>query len=49
MGSSDLPPFPAPEGKCWVFCMSFRHWRSGEQVYRKNGRPFAFLVRKQRK
>lgn len=28
-----------------VFCKSFRHWRTGKRVYRKDGKPFAFWVR----
>lgn len=36
---------PAPPGFRWVFCKCFRHYRTGELVYRKNGEYFAFLVR----
>jgi len=28
-----------------VFCMSFRHWRSGKTVTRPCGRPFCFHIR----
>lgn len=38
-------PFPAPPGFRWVFCPSFRHWRSGKIVYPKRARYFRFLVR----
>ncbi|PPU38486.1 hypothetical protein XaplCFBP3123_18715 [Xanthomonas arboricola pv. populi] len=41
-----VPPFPAPPGFVWVFCASFRHYRTGKQVFRKNGKCFAFLVRR---
>lgn len=41
-----VPPFPAPPGFAWVFCASFRHYRTGKQVFRKNGKCFAFLVRR---
>ena len=40
------PPFPAPPGFAWVFCASFKHYRTGKQVFRKNGKCFAFLVRR---
>lgn len=36
---------PAPKGYRWVFCRSFKHWRTGKPVYRKDGKCFAFLVR----
>jgi hypothetical protein len=36
----------APKGMQWVFCREFRHWRSGQMVRRKNGKCFAFLVRR---
>jgi len=39
------PPFTAPPGYRWIFFMSFRHYITGEIVRRKNGRPFAILVR----
>lgn len=28
-----------------IFCRSFRHYRTGKQVYRKDGGMFAFWVR----
>jgi hypothetical protein len=28
-----------------VICMSYRHYKSGKIVRRKDGRPFAFWVR----
>lgn len=34
-----------PPGFRWVICRYFRHWRSGKNVYRKNGGVFRFLVR----
>lgn len=40
------PPFPAPPGFAWVFCASFKHYRTGKQVFPKNGKCFAFLVRR---
>lgn len=40
-----MAPFEAPPGFSWVFCKSFRHYRTGKQVYRKNGGYFCFLVR----
>lgn len=38
---------PAPPGCRWVFCASFRHWRSGKILYARDyGREaWAFLVR----
>lgn len=36
---------PAPPGYRWVYCKSFKHWRTGKPVYRRNGGSFAFLVR----
>lgn len=42
---SSAPPFPAPPGYVWVFCTSFKHYRTGKQVFRKDGKCFAFLVR----
>ncbi len=39
------PPFPAPAGYRWVFCKSFKHWRSGKDVYPKTAECFCFLVR----
>jgi hypothetical protein len=32
-----------------VRCYQVRHWRSGKLVKRKDGKPFAFLVRDRRK
>ena len=40
-----VPPFPAPAGFRWVFCAYFRHWRTGQIVYPKKVKAFAFLVR----
>lgn len=37
--------FQAPPGFRWVFCKCFKHWRSGELVYRKDGGFFRFLVK----
>jgi hypothetical protein len=37
--------FQAPPGYHWVFCLCFKHWRSGQMVYRKNGGYFRFLVK----
>lgn len=43
------PPKPhmkkAPPGYRWIFCERFKHWRTGQYVYRKNGGVFCFLVR----
>jgi 3-methyladenine DNA glycosylase Mpg len=39
------PPFPAPAGMKWIYFMYFRHWISKEIIRRKNGKPFAVLVR----
>ena len=39
-----MAPYEAPPGFSWVFCKSFRHYRTGKQVYRKNGGYFCFLV-----
>lgn len=36
---------PAPPGFRWVYCTSFRHWRTGKPVYPKKSRYFRFLVR----
>lgn len=41
-----MEPFIAPPGYAWVFCMSFRHYITGKPVFRKDGKPFAFLVRR---
>lgn len=41
-------PFPAPPGYRWVFCRSYRHWRTGKQVYPKRAEYFRFLVRVKR-
>jgi hypothetical protein len=41
-----MEPFPAPPGYAWIFCKSFRHYRTGKPVYRKNGGSFCFLVRR---
>jgi hypothetical protein len=41
-----IPPYPAPVGKRWVFCAYFKHWRSGQLVYPKKAKAFAFLVRR---
>lgn len=38
-------PFPAPAGYRWIFCKSFKHWRSGKTVYPKKSDCFCFLVR----
>ena len=34
-----------PPGYRAVFCMTFKHWRTGEEVRRKDGRPFCFFVK----
>ena len=34
-----------PPGLRAVFCKSFRHWRSGKQVFRKDGGYFCFFVK----
>lgn len=44
-----MSPFDAPPGFTWVFCKSFKHYRTGKDVFRKDGKPFAFLVRRKRK
>jgi hypothetical protein len=36
----------APPGYRAVFCMSFKHWRSGKDVFRKDGRPFCFFAKR---
>lgn len=41
-------PFPAPAGYKWIFCKSFKHWRSGKTVYPKKSDSFCFLVRKKK-
>lgn len=38
-------PFPAPAGYRWVFCKSFKHWRSGKDVFPKKSDSFCFLVK----
>ncbi len=45
------PPFEAPTGFRWVFCKSFRHWRSGKVLNAEDyGRKaWCFLVRAKRK
>ena len=35
----------ARAGYRWIFCKCFKHWRTGELVYRKNGGFFRFLVK----
>lgn len=35
-----------PPGYRWVFCKSFKHWRTGRPVFRRNGGYFRFLVRR---
>lgn len=40
-----MSPFVAPPGFMWIFRMSFKHHITGKQVFRKDGKPFAFLVR----
>lgn len=40
-----LYPFPAPPGYRWVFTPYFRHYRTGQLVYRKDGKCFCFLVK----
>jgi hypothetical protein len=42
-------PFPAPPGYCWIFCPSYKHYRTGKQVYPKKAKFFRFLVRRKRK
>jgi hypothetical protein len=37
-----------PPGYVIVFTMCFRHWRSGKLVYRKDGRPFCFFVKRRK-
>ena len=37
---------PTPAGDQWVYCMSFVHYITKQRVTRKDGRPFAFRVRK---
>jgi len=44
-----MVPFEAPPGFAWVFCKSFRHYRTGKPVFRKNGGYFRFLVRRRKK
>lgn len=34
-----------PPGFHWVFCKCFKHWRTGELVYRKDGGFFRFLAK----
>ena len=40
-----MDDFQAPPGYRVVYCLCFKHWRSGQLVYRKNGGYFRFLVR----
>ncbi len=47
--SDHKPPFTAPAGRRWVFCMYFVHYRTKQRVYRKDGRPFCFLVWERRR
>jgi hypothetical protein len=42
---STMGDFQAPPGFHWVFCLCFKHWRSGQLVYRKDGGYFRFLVK----
>ena len=39
----------APPGFRWVRCWEVRHWRTGRLMRRKDGKPFAFLVRARRR
>jgi hypothetical protein len=41
------PPFPAPRGFRWIFCASYKHWRSGKILHAKDygKKAWAFLVR----
>ena len=43
-----MPPNhkPAPAGFRWVFCHRVWHVRKGAYITRKDGKPFAFLVRR---
>lgn len=41
----NTPPFPAPAGFRWVFTKSFRHYRTGKQVYPRAAECFCFLVK----
>jgi len=34
-----------PPGYRAVFSMTFKHWRTGKEVRRKDGRPFCFFVK----
>lgn len=34
-----------PPGFKALFCMSFKYWRSGKEVRRKDERPFCFFVK----
>jgi hypothetical protein len=43
---SKVPPFPAPPGCKWVFCKSYKHHKTGKEVFPKNASCFCFLVRK---
>ncbi len=37
--------FNPPHGYRKVYCMSFVHYITKKRVYRKDGKPFCFLVR----
>ena len=39
----------APAGYQWVYCKSFKHWRTKKDVYRKDGGFFRFLVRQNKR
>ena len=38
-----MDDFQAPPGYRWVVCKCFKHWRSGELVYRKDGGYFRLI------
>jgi hypothetical protein len=44
-----MAPFDPPPGFSWVYCRSFKHYRTGKEVRRKDGGVFCFLMRNRKK
>lgn len=45
MSNGKKPSKKPPPGYRWIFCKSFKHWRTKKDVFRKNGGFFRFLVK----